>query len=66
MRNLRSLLFGSFAAAFAVSLSAWSQVTTADVLGSVTDPSGAEALVGAIVPVSNLATAATRSVCLHL
>ena len=60
MSNLKSLLFGSFIAVFAGSLPAWSQVTTADVLGSVTDPSGA-ALVGAIVSVSNLATAASRS-----
>ena len=60
MQNLKSLLFGSFIAVFAGSLPAWSQVTTADVLGSVTDPSGA-ALVGAIVSVSNLATAASRS-----
>ena len=47
-------------AAVAGSLPAWSQVTTADVLGTVTDSSGA-VLVGTAVTISNLATGATRS-----
>src|SRR6516165_9533044 len=48
-------------AAVAGSLPAWSQVTTADVLGTVTDSSGA-VLVGTAVTVNNLATGAMRSV----
>ncbi len=43
------------------SLPAWGQVTTADVLGTVTDPSGG-VLIGTVVTVNNLATGATRSV----
>src|SRR5260370_29291772 len=55
------LLIGCFLAAPAGPLPAWSQVTTADVLGAVTDSSGG-ALAGAVVTASNLATGAARSV----
>src|SRR5215813_10868393 len=66
MQNWKSfrapeLLVAGLLAAMAGALPGWSQVTTADVLGTVTDSSGA-VLVGAAVTVSNLATGATRSV----
>src|SRR5215471_19197767 len=54
-------LVAGLLAAMAGSLPAWGQVTTADVLGTVTDSSGA-VLVGTAVTISNLATGATRSV----
>src|SRR5260370_26459846 len=62
MKSVRTaqLLVGCFLAAAAAS-PGWSQVTTADVLGAVTDSSGA-ALAGATVTASNLATGAARSV----
>src|SRR5262249_44851017 len=47
--------------AFAFSVSAVAQVTTADVLGRVTDSSGA-VLPGVMVAIENLGTGATRSV----
>jgi hypothetical protein len=66
MQNLKHfraprLLAAGLLAAVAGSLPGWSQVTTADVLGTVTDSSGA-VLVGTAVTISNLATGATRSV----
>src|ERR1700756_5331013 len=55
------LLVAASLAALAGSLPASSQVTTADVLGTVTDSSGA-VLVGTAITLSNLATGAARSV----
>ena len=57
----RQLVLAGLVAAMSGLLPAWGQVTSADVLGTVTDTSGA-VLVGTAVIVNNLATGATRSV----
>jgi Carboxypeptidase regulatory-like domain/TonB dependent receptor-like, beta-barrel len=56
-----SFLLAGLLGAVLGSLPVQGQVTTADVLGSVTDSSGA-VLVGTVVTVNNVATGATRSV----